>query len=76
MNSEIISNYGKLRLIQRDIHTETLDENRMLVLTGKVRTHCSNAIDQIEQALEKIKADTADTVMLEIMNEIDGEVRY
>jgi len=76
VQAETIAAYKHLRIMQRQIHAITSDKNPYLNLAKDIRRCTTKAIDQIEQALEKIKAGTTDSIMLEILNEIDGEIRY
>lgn len=73
---ETIAAYKKLRIIQCKLNAMIEDKERVFIMPLDIGKSLSNAIDQIEQALEKIKSDTTDLIILEIMNEIDGEVRY
>ena len=76
--SSITTKYKRLRLIQLKIDQAIHHKNnRMLhvIQSDEARSKLSNAIDQIEQALELIKKVNTDSVVAEILIEIDGEVR-
>ena len=75
--SLLISKYKRLRYYQLKIdqvmNHKCIDMTYVLV-PDDARLKLSNAIDQIEQALELIKKANTDSVVLEILHEIDGEV--
>lgn len=73
--AETIASYKKLRIMQQDLHAMMLDQKRVLIMPHETSRNLSNAIDQIEQALELIKKTNTDSVVAEILIEIDGEFK-
>ena len=74
-NAETIAAYRKLRITQHDLNA-IIENQKLLFIESNTGKNLSNAIDQIEQALGVIKKATTDSIVLEILYEIDGEVRY
>lgn len=74
--AETIASYKKLRIMQQDIHAMTIFQRQVLIMPHDAGKNLSSAIDQIEQALELIKKANTDSIVAEILIEIDGEVRY
>lgn len=76
--SLLISKYKRLR--HEQIKIDQIMNHRCIDMThvirpDEARSKLSNAIDQIEQVLELIKKANTDSVVAEILIEIDGEFK-